>query len=543
MHDVKPVSVGLMRGAILALGVFSFAVVLAAHHFADGDLWAKLSLGAHVWLRGCLPQHDLFAFTPTLPEYIDHEWGAGAIFFGVLKFFGPEGLMALKILLAFGALAAALAAGRRLGANWNALLVLAIPAAACLVPGYGPVIRSHAFTFCLFAVTLFLLENIRAGKSGAAFALPVVMLLWANLHGGCVVGLGTISVYTAFALLQRKHFKPTLSALVASFAVTLLNPHGAEFWTVLLPAILHPRARIAEWQPLPLFANDPFLAFRLLFLLALVVVAVAWRRTEKKSWPGLVMLVLTAVLGWRGRRHAPFFAVTTLAFVAPFLEGALAAFVEKMRVKLQPAVALAALYGAVAVYVSAQILPRASFQVLAPVGHDPVREMDILSLAQAGGNLATPFGWGSYCAWRLHPRVKISMDGRYEAAFPESTFELNTDFYEKRGPNWDRLLRDFNVDFILLEFTQERLRPEDLSGRGYDLIWLTEGHSALLAQSKYAERLRQVANDIRQADANLRAAAAKNPPIEAELREAITAVSRLTVNPLDAAIPKKWWTN
>lgn len=521
MHDTKSASPGLLRGATFALGVLSFAIVLAAHHIADGDLWAKLALGAQVWLRGELPGRDQFAFTPTLPEYIDHEWGAGLIFFGTLKLFGPGGLMALKILLAFVALFAALAAGRRLGAGWNALLVLAIPAAACLVPGYGPVIRSHTFTYCLFAVTLFCLETIRAGKNAGAFALPFVMLLWANVHGGCVAGLGTIGVYTAFALVQRKHFKPMLLTLAACLAVTFINPHGAKFWTILLPAILHPRARITEWQPLPLFANDPFLAFRILFVCVVALVVVAWRRTAKKSWPGLVMLALTAVLAWRGRRHAPFFAVTTLAFVAPFLESAFAAAVEKLRKRFQPAVALAALYGAMAVYFAAKYLsndpnkePRATFEVNAPIGHDPVREMDILSLARVEGNLATPFGWGSYCAWRLHPRVKISMDGRYEAAFPESTFELNNDFYDRRGTNWDRLLRDYPVDFVLLEFTQERLRPPDLLERGYALIWVTGTNSALLALEKHAAKLRQVVAEL--------------PPT--------------TINPLDAAIPEQWWS-
>jgi hypothetical protein len=87
-----------------------------------------------------------------------------------------------------------------------------------------------------------------------------------------------------------------------------------------------------------------------------------------------------------------------------------------------------------AIYTAMNSLPNASLQVLAPVGHDPVREADILMQAQADGNLATPFGWGGYATWRLYPRIKISMDGRYETTYPESTFQLNNDFYEKRGP-------------------------------------------------------------------------------------------------------------
>src|SRR6516164_9778118 len=111
------------------LGILSFGILLCSRHIADGDLWAKLALGADVWKYGALPHHDVFAFTPVLPQYVDHEWGAGTIFFGLLKFFGPASLMWLKIVLAFGALGAALLTGRRSGCGWAPLLILAIPAA------------------------------------------------------------------------------------------------------------------------------------------------------------------------------------------------------------------------------------------------------------------------------------------------------------------------------------------------------------------------------------------------------------------------------
>jgi hypothetical protein len=245
---------------------------------------------------------------------------------------------------------------------------------------------------------------------------------------------------------------------------------------------------------------------------------VTWRRTEKKSRPGLALLALTAALAWHSRRHAPFFGVAALAFAGPFLQTALADLAaclpRRLRAAFKPALAATMLLGAVAIFVAVDFLPNASFVLLAPVGHDPVREADILSIAQAKGNLATPFGWGSYCSWRLYPRIKISMDGRYDSAFPESTFELNDDFYGKRGPDWDRLIRDYQVDYVILEFTQERLRPEDLLDHGYVLIWLTKGHSALMALQKHAGQLQRVAAEL--------------PPT--------------TINPVDASIPDRWWS-
>jgi hypothetical protein len=511
-----------MRWLAAALGIFSFGVILAAHNISDGDLWGKLAIGAHVWKYGTVPAHDMFAFTPVLPRYIEHEWGAGAIFFGVLKFLGPAGLMALKIVFALGALGAAMAAGRRTGCSWEALLVLAIPAAGCVLPAYIPVVRSQVFTYGFFALTLLGLEEIRVGKSWPVFVLPAVMLVWSNVHGGFVAGLGAMAVYAVFALCTRRRAGPMLAVAFASGAATLANIYGLKFWPYLLPALLNNRPHIAEWRPLPLFARDDwdvFVGFRILFALVVAVLVIGWRRTEKKSWPGLVMLAITAALAWHSRRHTAFFGVTALAFAGPFLHTVLAGLAawlpQRVRTVFHPALAAVMLYGAVAIYAVVNFLPGVSFEVLAPVGHDPVREADILSLARAGGNLAVPFDWGCYCAWRLYPRIKISMDGRYETTFPESTFELNFNFYEKHGPDWDRLIRDYQVDYVILELAREHLRPEDLEGRGYVLIWRDpDGQSALMALPKYAAQLS-------------RAAAGLSPAT--------------TIDPLDASIPDQWW--
>ena len=512
-----PAPESIWRWLAVFLGIFSFGVVLAAHHIADGDLWGKLAIGAHVWHFGTVPDHDTFAFTPVLPHYIEHEWGAGTIFFGVLKFFGPGGLMALKILLALGALAAAFAVGRKNHCSWETLLLLAVPVAWCELLGYIPVIRSHAFTYCFFAVTLLCLEEIRAGKKWPLYVLPPMFLVWSNVHGGFVAGLGTIGVYSVFAFFARKQFKLFLLTALLCGAVTFINIYGLKFWAYLIPALLNKRPAIAEWQPLPVFANDVFNSYRVLFFIVLFVVLSGWRRAERKNWPGLVMLAITAALAWRSRRHAPFFGVAALAFAGPYLQMLFSGLTSRLRSGapgfFKPALAVTMFYGGLAIIVAVKYLPQASFDVLAPVGHDPVREVDILSRAQAHGNLATPFGWGCYCSWRLNPLIKISMDGRYETTYPESTFELNSRFYEKRGTNWDQLIRDYPVDYVILDYLEEPLRPQDLVARGYVFIWQTGGHSALLALPQYAGQLKQVAADL--------------PPT--------------TINPLDAKIPGAWW--
>jgi hypothetical protein len=212
------------------------------------------------------------------------------------------------------------------------------------------------------------------------------------------------------------------------------------------------------------------------------------------------MLVLTVVAGCLHRRHAPFFGLAALVYVGPYLDW------KRLRVE-----AVAAAYVVIAAAVVWRFLPQAMLEPAVPASFYPVRAVDILEAAHAEGNLAVPFRWGSYASWRLAPRIKVSMDGRYEETYPEETFAMNHALFYKDGANWDELLRRHRVDFIILELRTTRLQPDDLHPRGYEAVW-SDQTAALLAD--------------RQTAPSLRAAAASPPPTTRE--------------PLDPHLADRW---
>ncbi len=498
------------------LGAFSFATVLAFHNVADGDVWAKLALGASVWDHGDVMRTDLFAFTPTLPNWIDHEWGAGLIFFSLLKWFGPPSLMVLKILLAFATLKMALNTAWRAGESRAILLLLAIPCGWCVLPGFAPVVRSHAFTFFFFAVTLWGLEKTFANKGWPIVLLAFTTLLWANIHGGFVVGLGMMGIYSVIAFVRRGPWQMLAITTLVCFGVSFINPYGAEYWRYLVPALLHQRPYIMEWRPMPVWGVDAFTGFRVLFVLAVIAALAGWRRLrEPKSWAGFAVLCITAFVTWRSRRHAPFFGVACAAFLGQFIAAAAGNFRERFARGNWPSFATLAAHGALAVFVAVKFLPEASLQPLAPVGAFPVREVDVLANAKLSGNLAVPFSWGSYATWRLHPRVKVSIDGRYEEIYPETTFLMNHAFHYKDGADWNRLIREFPVDFVILDLRDGKLQPADLRPYGYTQVWQSGEVSALLVSEKHL----------------------------AAARQAVAELPATTIEPLDASIPRHWWKN
>ena len=364
------------------------------------------------------------------------------------------------------------------GTGWATLLLLAIPCALTVLPGYVTVVRSHALTYVFFALTLLCLEAMRTGRDWPVFVIPMTMLVWANVHGGFVVGLIAIAAYAALMRTQ-----PIFATLLAAIVVTCINPYGLHYWTYLVPAWLHPRADITEWGPMAIGDSGPYFGFLILFVIAIVVIAAEWK---KRSALGLTMLALTAIAAWLHRRHAPFFGLAALVYLGPYAE---------RWCRRVPLVTVLAVHVILAGFVVLEFLPQASLEPVAPPSFYPVGAVAALDQAGVKGNLAVPFRWGSYALWRLAPKIKVSMDGRYEETYPDATFEMNRAFFDRIGADWDRLLREYRVDFIILELRATQLSPPDLREHGYEVI-RADDTSVLLARSEFAPALRAAAANL-----------------------------------------------
>lgn len=491
------------------MGAVSIAIFLAYHNIADGDLWSRLAQGSSVWYTGKLMAKDMFSFTPTFARYVDHEWGSGLIFFSLLKLFGPASLLFFKIAAALGTIYFALAAGRLLKVSRTSLLALGIFSTWAIFPGFIPVVRCHTITYLFFGISLFLLELIRSGRRWPGAVLVAMCALWANLHSGFALGLVTIAVYTLYAFLSKRKTLIMASILAASILATLINPYGIELWKYLLRVITHIPRNVSEWLPMPLTGLDSFLGFRVLFLLAVIVIAAGWERlkNKKECLPGLIILALTAYMTFRSRRHAPLFGIACAAFLGTYVDSAF-----RLKDSARSLMALGALYILMAFLAVTFILPRTPFMVLSPVGFYPVREVDILTQSRSKGNLLVPLRWGNYAMWRLYPRIKVSISGRYDTIYPESVRELNHDFFFRNGPEWDRILKEYEIDYIMLEMKNAKITQEDLESRGYDAVWMSEC-SSLFAKKDMATSLKDTARSL--------------PPY--------------TIEPLDAKIPENWY--
>jgi hypothetical protein len=430
----------------------------------DFDLWARLAVGSLFFQTGHVLRHDIFSYLPTKELWIDHEWGTGVLLYSFAKLGGDAGIFLLKGLLIAAVFVMVGKTIKLRGRQQRPSPLFYGVLAYALFPGVASLLRSQMFTYLFFIAWLYGLERIRQGDRRMFWLFPCTMLPWVNLHGGFVAGLGLVVLYTIGEGLNRKSLLPYLAILLASVAVTLLNPYGFALWRYIVEASLMPRPFITEWQPISLRGPMEVIGgvhvhyLTGFFAVAALTFAAAFRafvRSEKLDWTRLVVAVGLFLLAVRHQRHAVFFVLAAgTLFYQPMVEllDLPRRWLRKLLPQKSAPIATAARWGfgfLLPALVLTAIIPRLSHRMLVDYRRFPVGSIEFVKQNGLTGNLATAFDWGSYASWKLHPQCKVMLDGRYEEVFADDVSELAMQFAVRQG-HWREPLERFPTDIVVL---------------------------------------------------------------------------------------------
>src|SRR5207302_1136370 len=215
--------------------IFLVLLITAIQPVTDPDFWWHLTTGDWILSHHAIPRHDLYTFTVPDHRWITHEWLSEVVMAGLF------GLGKLPLVsLFFGAL---LAAGfvlvyRSIDRRVNfvvAGLSLVLGAAAANVI-WGP--RIQMVTFTLSALTLLWIKRFCEGKSRAIYLLPLVVLLWANLHAGFFIVYVFLGVALVAEAAKVGLHRPEALALGRLRALALESQRNLALFTVVaVPAL------------------------------------------------------------------------------------------------------------------------------------------------------------------------------------------------------------------------------------------------------------------------------------------------------------------
>ena len=429
--------------AVTWLARNAFPIGLAAAGFtlavgfptSDPDTYWHLASGQWMLDHREILRTDIFSSTVSGQPYSVGEWLGEIVLTLVFNAGGWAGLAIFRALLV--AIAAFFVArlSRRGGAPLVAALLVATWALVFSKTRWTD--RPAIFTFVLFPVVLDLLYSSRAGSRRALLWILPLILLWANLHGGYLIGVALVLAFTVEALVWRRpDVVPLAVVLVVSIALSFVDPETFGIAGAAGHAFAPPRF-ISEEAPPDVLEPSGFIFA--VFVLATILVALF----DGGGALDAILLVPLLWLALSAQRQLAFFVFAS----TPFVAAGAARLYARLRPRAAPlrplpvpaaaALALLLVAGALASAIGAPTEPD---ERAYPAGA-------IAALKTGSGTLLNEYDWGGYLIYRV-PERKVFVDGRLFPFYPAVLRDYR-DAVELR-PNWRDVLAMYDVREVLL---------------------------------------------------------------------------------------------
>jgi len=273
--------------------------------------------------RSAVLSTNFYSHTEGDAPFINHHWFSGVIFFLIFSVFGFYGLSILYILCMVAAFWLIYDSVRD---KTNPFLIFILSLLSITVIASRAEVRPEVFTYLLTALFIWICTRYNEGVLDKKWlwSLPVLQILWVNLHIGFIVGPFIISVFLLTFLIQ-KNFSKAITVgriLFVSCLALLANPAflaGAIYPFNIFSGYSY---RVFENQSINfldnLGAGNPFafFSYKVLVVMALASFITAFRVNWRKvSLPFLIFSAVFGTMGWLAIRDFPLFGLVSVAAI------------------------------------------------------------------------------------------------------------------------------------------------------------------------------------------------------------------------------------
>ncbi|HVA96785.1 MAG TPA: hypothetical protein VND99_03970 [Candidatus Acidoferrales bacterium] len=259
----------------------------------DPDFGWHIQAGTYILQHG-VAYTDPFSYSMPSYPFVDHEWLTNVLWSRIFNLFGIVPLLILSSGLAAGCLLLLYFVSEK---KWTVMPLFIIGVTFFDFVG----VRTQVITWFFLALLLCILFQKKLWDKWRFF-LPILFLLWANLHGGYGIGLGVLGIVLGGRVLEeRKKIKGTLLVLLLCAGATLINPYGIRLWWEFFMQLTDSQLRwsITEWYPAFYFTNIATWGY---LILSVMLVLRYWK---KYSWTELVLYFFLLFEGMSSMRNIP----------------------------------------------------------------------------------------------------------------------------------------------------------------------------------------------------------------------------------------------
>ncbi len=411
------------------------------------DLAYQIRAGDIMMRTHSLLRTDVFTFTVPGTQWFNQQWGAQLLLGATHRLGGWNAIALLNAALASIAFVFVFLACRRRGASTRTAALLSV--AGFWVARQNLAMRPQLIGVVLFSVTLWILAGRRTNPR-ALWAVPVLMLVWVNVHGSFVL----VPLLLGLAWLEDRKDRPgtartALAVGAVSLLATLANPFGPDVWNYAAGIGTNPTiARtVTEWAP-PTIREYSGIVF---FASALIAAGYLVRRKEPVAWPQLLWLASFFVLALPALR-----GVVWWGLVFPFVIAGLGARkADADEERGSPFLNTLLMTTIVAAAIVMMPLWRGLSPAGAPMflGEAPVALVDATEASvPPGSRLFVSQTFASWFELEL-PSMPVFVDSRIEL-FPTSIWNEYVDIGGARE-GWQATLDRWNVDAVVINPEQD----------------------------------------------------------------------------------------
>lgn len=414
----------------------------------DPDFGWHLRMGQYI-LRHGLPLHDSFSYTMSSYPFIDHEWLGEILLTWLYPMIGITGLSILFSLIAVLSLLIPILALPKKQRQFTLIPLLLAGIAFVFFIG----IRLQLISWLFFSILVWLLfEKLRYRLW--RFILPLLFLLWANIHGGFAIGIGFYFLFLLFSFIREREITlMDCCIFFLSIFATCINPYGIHLWSIIW---IHTSSSlnhwaIQEWLP-PIFFTSTF-ALWFFFALSIMILFLYRKRFSKGE---IVLYLVLLLMAASSMRNVPLW----LLWALPLTVRALFIFYEEIKPNPPSEKAFHKMYALFLGIICVIAITELGYDLLQATAISennfyPKQAIDYLSAHPSKGQLFSVYEWGGYVDWKL-PHKKVFIDGRmptwdHAAAGTEESNAFQTYINLLHGKvQFAQLEKKYSIDTVLV---------------------------------------------------------------------------------------------
>jgi len=471
--------------------IFILIFFMAIRVPLDSDFWWHLRAGQLSLMNGAPILEDQTTFTVFKSPWINHSWLSQVFYFLIQDSLGSIGIMiTVAILAIFSIFFVFIRLKSSSIINGFTILLCVMTTAVVWSP------RPQLVTLLFFSILTYLLTEKRIFSDKIpTLMVPLLFLIWGNLHAGFSIGiLLIISIFIGKILdllftkeklnpIQNKTLINWLLLIIACSLIVMINPNGIGVWQVQFNTISLPSLQnlIPEWAS-PNFHElyqQPFLWLWLLLVFFFLA--------NRSSYPfsTIIPLLVLGGLGFISRRNYVYFAV----FSIPLLSNELQRFFE---IYIKDSLSEQSFLNKIknfnkksdnkfSKYINLIFVGFLWFVTIgkivylgSPIIYDNYEKMSFpkaatVSLENFDINnfrCLNSYTWGGYISWKI-PEMRIFIDGRTDL-YGEKIIQ---DWIEmvNGGETWKEKFDFYGINCVFLE--KERPIVKKLEENGWNEIY------------------------------------------------------------------------